>query len=98
MRHHRRRGPALLPTLALLGGAIWLARRYRGEIRGMAEAGMDRMQGTSHHGGGAAFAHDEGGPVRQAGREEMRDPPRCWDLQDETADESFPASDPPSSY
>ncbi|WP_439645923.1 hypothetical protein [Limimaricola cinnabarinus] len=46
---------------------------------------------------GRSFAHDDG-PVRQAGREEMRDPPRRWDLQDETVDESFPASDPPSSY
>jgi hypothetical protein len=36
--------------------------------------------------------------VRQAGREEMRDPPRGWDRVDETSDESFPASDPPARY
>ena len=36
--------------------------------------------------------------VRQAGREEMRDPPRDWDRVDETSDESFPASDPPARY
>lgn len=99
MPHHRKRGSALLPALALLGGAVWLVRRYRSEIREAAEAGMDRIQASRvRHGGYAAFAHDDGGPVRQAGREEMRDPPRRWDLQDETADESFPASDPPSSY
>jgi hypothetical protein len=37
-------------------------------------------------------------PVRQAGPEEMRDPPRSWDRVDETSDESFPASDPPARY
>jgi hypothetical protein len=34
--------------------------------------------------------------VRQAGKDAMRDPPREWDALDETADESFPASDPPA--
>jgi hypothetical protein len=37
-------------------------------------------------------------PVRQAGPEEMEDPPREWDRVDETSDESFPASDPPARY
>lgn len=36
--------------------------------------------------------------VRQAGPGEMRNPPRTWDKVDETADQSFPASDPPSTY
>ncbi|MWD27947.1 hypothetical protein E0K89_010720 [Aquicoccus sp. SCR17] len=36
--------------------------------------------------------------VRQAGREEMKNPPRHWDRVDEIADESFPASDPPGTY
>ena len=35
-------------------------------------------------------------PVRPAGPESMRDPPKEWDKVDEAADESFPASDPPS--
>lgn len=36
--------------------------------------------------------------IRDAGREEMRDPPRNWDSVDEENDESFPASDPPANY
>ncbi len=36
--------------------------------------------------------------VRDAGPSQMRNPPRRWDLVDETADESFPASDPPGTY
>ena len=35
-------------------------------------------------------------PVRPAGPESVRDPPREWDKVDEAADESFPASDPPA--
>lgn len=36
--------------------------------------------------------------VRNAGRSEMKDPPRKWDIVDEQSDESFPASDPPGNY
>lgn len=35
-------------------------------------------------------------PVRVAGKDAMRDPPRDWDALDEINDESFPASDPPA--
>lgn len=38
----------------------------------------------------------ESGSARQAGPEEMRDPPEHWDKVDQAADESFPASDPPN--
>ncbi|MDX5402395.1 MAG: hypothetical protein LPJ93_08365 [Rhodobacterales bacterium] len=37
-------------------------------------------------------------PVRPAGPQEMRDRPASWDMVDERADESFPASDPPGTY
>lgn len=37
-------------------------------------------------------------PVRAAGPEAMRDKPASWDMVDERADESFPASDPPGTY
>ena len=37
-------------------------------------------------------------PVRPAGPEAMRDPPKKWDEVDEQSDESFPASDPPANY
>jgi len=37
-------------------------------------------------------------PVRPAGKDAMRDPPKKWDKVDEESDESFPASDPPSNY
>jgi hypothetical protein len=37
-------------------------------------------------------------PVRPAGPESMRDPPKRWDKVDQADDESFPASDPPATY
>lgn len=43
-----------------------------------------------------ALADKAGQPVRPAGRDAMRDPPRDWDAIDEINDESFPASDPPA--
>lgn len=36
--------------------------------------------------------------VRDAGPEQMRNPPRKWTREDEESDESFPASDPPGNY
>ena len=40
-----------------------------------------------------SFSH-----VRNAGPEAMRDKPAQWQKVDEASDESFPASDPPSTY
>ena len=51
----------------------------------------------------AAFATgeqpgDNFAKVRTAGTEGMRSDPKSWDKVDQAADESFPASDPPSTY
>ena len=47
----------------------------------------------------AAFADGQGGQVRDAGPEAMRDGVhRPWLKEDEASDESFPASDPPANY
>lgn len=44
-------------------------------------------------------AVDRGCPdVRDAGPESMTSPPKSWSATDEALDESFPASDPPSTY
>ena len=54
----------------------------------------------SHKGDRAAFAGNQGGKdVRDAGPESMRDKPkREGRTTDAASDESFPASDPPSTY
>lgn len=36
--------------------------------------------------------------IRDAGPENMATPPERWSKTDEALDESFPASDPPSTY
>ena len=36
--------------------------------------------------------------VRDAGPENMTNPPNRWSKADEESDESFPASDPPANY
>ncbi|MCX7284103.1 MAG: hypothetical protein NTX28_08660 [Novosphingobium sp.] len=51
----------------------------------------------------AAFADgetssDNFAQVRSAGTEGMRSTPQRWDDVDQASDESFPASDPPSTY
>lgn len=38
------------------------------------------------------------GGVRDSGPDQMTNPPKSWDRTDEAVDESFPASDPPSTY
>jgi len=37
-------------------------------------------------------------PVRDAGPEAMKSPPKKWDGTDQASDESFPASDAPGKY
>ena len=43
-------------------------------------------------------ANKDGEKDRPAGPDSMKDPPQQWDKVDEEADESFPASDAPSTY
>jgi hypothetical protein len=78
----------ILIMAALGAGAYALTRRKR-------DSGAD----GSH----AAFADDQSAktdnPVRDAGPDAMRDPPRrAWSTVDEESDQSFPASDPPGNY
>lgn len=61
---------------------------------------VKNRQEPSEH---VAFAHGETDTpqhtdVRNAGPEAMRTQPAQWDRVDEASDESFPASDPPSTY
>lgn len=57
-----------------------------------------RLFGRKERAAPAAFAKEQGGDVRDAGPEAMRDPPKTWSKTDEEDDESFPASDPPGNY
>lgn len=77
----------ILSLLALGAGAYVLTRR--------------KSSGDAPH--RAAFADGQPAhgprPVRDAGPEAMRDPPRGdWNKVDEASDQSFPASDPPATY
>lgn len=80
-------GPFALAAATLTGVAVFAWHRIRG--RGVLQQG-------------AAFAQGEIEPAnfdqtRSAGPEAMRDQPGdTWDKVDQAADESFPASDPPS--
>lgn len=70
---------------------------------GAAAYGLSRRGSAGKSQGRAAFADDQTGagenPVRDAGPEAMRDPPRsAWSSVDQASDESFPASDPPATY
>lgn len=77
----------ILTLLALGAGAYVLSRR--------------KGNGDAPH--SAAFAGGQPSlgthPVRDAGPDAMRDPPRSgWNKVDEASDQSFPASDPPATY
>ena len=45
-----------------------------------------------------AGADDNFAKIRDAGTHEMSNVPKSWNKADEASDESFPASDPPSTY
>jgi hypothetical protein len=72
---------------ALLGGAFLLL------------TGRDpRMPRIARRSGRRPYRRPPNAPIRQAGAKQMRDPPESWDRVDESSDQSFPASDPPSTY
>lgn len=75
--------------LAFVGAAAYALYRYA--------AHKHRREGH------AAFATGETdgenfAQIRHAGPSGMRSDPPEWDKADEASDESFPASDPPSTY
>ena len=80
-------------ALGLLAGAgvvLWL-------VRGMRPSAASETPAAAFAGSGAAvgsFVH-----TRDAGPDHIRDEDgEDWDKVDQASDESFPASDPPSSY
>lgn len=81
---------AKIMGLMTLGALFWFTRR----------SALPQPQKSEGH--SAAFADSETEPegfdqTRSAGPEGMRDETRrAWDRIDQAADESFPASDPPS--
>ena len=86
---------------ALGASAVLIARAMqRGELGfGGARGGRytPRSRAAAFRGGEAEGPMDRDyGQIRSAGRERTRDDRGRWDRVDEAADESFPASDPPS--
>jgi hypothetical protein len=80
--------------MSLLKWALYGAAGY-GLYRAMNTKGTD--------GSPVAFANgehtgDNFAQVRSAGTEGMRSNPKAWDKTDHALDESFPASDPASTY
>jgi hypothetical protein len=79
--------PSSLLRLGTLAGLFLLGRAILREARG-------RQPGAVP----LPAPEDDKEAIRPAGRKKMQNPPRKWDMVDETSDESFPASDPPSTY
>ena len=79
--------------LVIVAGAAWLLLDRFGRRTRPAHAAR-RNPALAHPTGNP----DSGAmPIRPAGPESMRDPPkRGWDKVDQAEDESFPASDPPA--
>lgn len=78
-------------SLILCGAAAGVVTGFA-----LGEWAASRWRFQQRHRGGEA--RHTGHPVRSAGPRHMEDPPRDWDMVDEEADESFPASDPPANY
>ena len=96
-----------LAAVAGLGVVAGMAMRRRSPTGGLEPRTDPPRPGSRNAEGMAAISRagrSEAGAVagadfvRPAGPDAMRDPPRKWDMLDETVDESFPASDPPATY
>jgi hypothetical protein len=77
-----------LIRLALTGAAGYAFYKYATRDAG----------GQAAYAGGQKDPSDNFSKVRDAGPQEMSNAPRTWNKVDEASDESFPASDPPSTY
>lgn len=78
----------MILTLLTLGAGAYVLMQRKG-------SGDAPRRAAFANGQPAQGAH----PVRDAGPEAMRDPPRGqWNRIDEASDQSFPASDPPANY
>ncbi len=76
-----------LPLLLVAGAGMLALSAMKGAKRAAAQQTADRTRVNRGE-----------GPVRAAGTEAMEFPPKRWDMVDEQADQSFPASDPPGNY
>lgn len=85
-----RTAPFLAAGAAVLGAgaALFAWRRGREEEPGRTAPALQRKKTAPGPVG-------KSGAARSAGPDAMRDPPEQWDREDQAADESFPASDPP---
>ncbi len=88
----------LFPLLALFGLGYLASRQMMKASQGMNYDSGPRALGMAGSQDRMSRDAGDGNEVRPAGPEAMRNPPRQWDKVDEVADESFPASDPPSTY
>jgi hypothetical protein len=77
-----------LIRLALTGAAGYAFYKYATRASGSQDA----------YAGGYKAGQDNFSKVRDAGPQEMSNAPKTWNKVDEASDESFPASDPPSTY
>lgn len=75
-------------AVAGIGAALFARRWMNGEEKEQPAPAHRRRKSAPGPVGKA-------GAARSAGPDAMRDPPEQWEREDQAADESFPASDPP---